>query len=460
MTDVTEETTAAGVQMLTSLGIRLNPEVVDEGPEDEFDSIPSPVAMTTTLAAPPEFAVPRSVLAKMVDQCMLVVPTRDFVPALKNLVLDVEEGRLSITGSDSTATVVTHTAAVRVTKPGRVLIGAHKFSNVVRLAAGSEVRLRAEDQMLHISSPTSEDQRSDWSLRIAGVQDYVQLADLGDLSWHTVDRKDFVRAALAARFAAGSDENDACRMQLDITQGTVTSTDKKVFAQVTGLLPDDLSCEISTAAVDLLVKMLDRNDAEEFRLADTRFHIVAEIGPPEASDRLVVAHISEDFPTEAKNAIQTPLAENRDVLTMRAADLLEALRRSVPTSDEETLAVALKIGVPSVGQVTVATRNRYGDGSSEVLKGELTRPGTDKTPDPRTVILSHQRLAQSVRATGLAYSGGEESDDPGAVRLLLGVDRSRSRPAFVLVCDGIPDGEPGSGAVKVVLTQVRSDWMT
>jgi hypothetical protein len=121
--------------------------------------------------------------------------------------------------------------------------------------------------------------------------------------------------------------------------------------------------------------------------------------------------------------------------------------------------VALRIGHPEPGQVTVTTRNRYGDGSNEVLKGEFTRPGSDKIPDARTVILSHQRLTQAVRAAGLAIPGAEGSDGGGPVRLLLGVDRSRSRPAFVIVSDGIPEGEPGAGTVKSVLTQVRSDWM-
>jgi DNA polymerase III sliding clamp (beta) subunit (PCNA family) len=299
MTDVAEETTAAGVEMLQSLGISLNPAVIEE--DEDLGPIQIPVE-TVTLSSPPEFAVPRSVLVRMVEQCMLVVPSRDFVPALKNLVLDVSGNRLSITGSDSTSTVVTATTAVRVTHPGRVLIGAQKFANIVRLAAGSEVRIRAEDQNLHVSSPTGQASRSDWTLRVAGVQDYVTLANLGDLEWYTVDRKVFSRAVGAVRFAASSDENDAARMQLDVHAGTITTTDKRVFAQVTGQLPSSLSCQISTAAVDLLIKMLDRNDAAEFRLANTRFHIVAEIGPVEAPDRMVVAHITENFPEEARTA--------------------------------------------------------------------------------------------------------------------------------------------------------------
>lgn len=455
MTDVSEETTAAGVGMLASLGINLNPqsEAVDEVEDDLSDLVVEQV--TATLASPPEFSVPRAVLQSMVDQAMLVVPTRDFVPALKNLVIDVTDSRMTITGSDSTSTVVTSTTAVRVVKPGRVLIGAAKFSNVIRRAGGPEVKLRAEEQLLGIESG-----RSSWSLRIAGVQDYVQLADVGDLSWTVVDRHAFVRAVGATRYAAGSDENDPGRMQLDISGGLVTTTDKFSFAQASGMLPEDLHCELSTAAVDLLLKMLDRNDAEEFRLADTEFHTIAEIGPAASPDRMVVAHITEAFPAEAKNAITTPLVENRDELTLDGDELTEALRRAAPTSDEETLAVALKVGSPDPESVTVATRNRYGDVSSEQITATFRRLGSDNVPAARTVLLNHQRLAQAVRAAGLARKGAIDSDSSGAVRLLLGVDRSRSRPAFVVVQDGIPEGEEGAGSVRAVLTQVRSDWMT
>ena len=454
MTDVSEETTAAGVEMLTSLGISLNPaQESDEAPDDLSDlEVAQP---TVTLAAPPQFAVPRGVLQAMVDQVMLVVPTRDFVPALKNLVLDVSEDRLTITGSDSTSTVVASSLAVRVHNPGRVLIGAAKFSNVVKRCVGNEIRLRAEDQLLHIESG-----RLQVSLRIASVQDYVQLADLGDLSWSTVDRHAFTRAVGAVRYAAGSDENDPGRMQLDVHAGTVTATDKISFARAVGMLPAELECELSTAAVDLLVKMLERNDAEEFRLADTPFHTVAEIGPAEAPDRMVVAHITEDFPGEARDAILVPLTENRDELLLNSDELIEALRRAVPTSDEETSAVALRVGVPDGNSVTVATRNRYGDVSSEQIPAEFRRLGSDNAPSPRTVLLNHSRLAQSVRAAGLARPGSTDSDGGGTVRLLLGVDRSRSRPAFVVVQDGLPEGEPGSGSVQAVLTQVRSDWLT
>ncbi|MFA7264761.1 MAG: hypothetical protein WC054_00375 [Candidatus Nanopelagicales bacterium] len=453
MADVSEETTDAGEDILKSLGIDLSaPEAV----EDEEDEILPQVKLpSVVLASPPHFEVPRTVLRRMVDQAMLVVPSGDFVPELKNLVLDASDGRLVITGSNSGSTVVSTSLAVRTLNPGRLLIGAAKFANVIKRASGPTVKLRTEDQLLHIDSGSSS-----WSLRIAGVQEYVRLAALDELTWHSLSRADFTRAVSAVRYAAGSDENDPGRMQLDIHNGIATTTDKTSFAQVRGMLPANLTCELSTSAVDLLVKMLDRNDAQEFRLADTRFHLVAEIGPVDAADRMIVAHNTESFPAEARTIIETPIAENRDEVIVNADTLVEALDRAQPTSDEETLAVALKVGYPEPDELTVATRNRYGDLSSEQLTVTFRRLGSDSAPSPRTVLLNQKRLTEAVRASALARSASNGSDEGVNVRLLLGTDRSRSRPAFVVVQDSLPEGEEAAGSVRAVLLQVRSDWIS
>lgn len=453
MTEQVDESTS----MLEMLGITADDhipddEVVDDGQPDVYE-IEQP---TTVIAAPPSFSVMRQVLTSMVTQAMLVVKTTDFYPPLKNFVLDVSEDRLSITGSDSTSTVVSHTTAVRVERPGRVLIGAQKFFNVVKGAGGMDVTVSVEDQHMQITSGAAS-----WGLRVATEQNnYPPLPDLGDLTWHTVDRKAFDRAIAGTRYAAGSDEVKDHFMQLDISGGTVVASDGVCYAQVLTDMPGDLSCSFPVGGVDLLSKMLERNEAPEFRVADTEYHLVAEVGPAEAPDRLIVAHSHNPFPAEAKSAILAPLAENRDVLTVDGEQLVEALRRAVPTSDDETLAVALRVGVPDASSVQVATKNRYGDLSLETVAGKFVRLGVDTVPPARTVVLNHDRLIKAIRAAQVASPGGEGSDGSTQVRLLLGENRSRSRPAFVLVANGAPEGEPGAGAVQAVLSQVRSEWLS
>lgn len=423
-------------------------EQVDDGAPDTY-VVPEQVA---EVASPPEFTALRSVLTRLVEQAAEVVPSRDFYPPLRNLVLDVADGRLSITGSNSTATVVAHTTAVRVARPGRVLIGAHRFAQMVKRAAGVQIAINVVDQKLHIESGSWHGE-----LRIAGEQgNYPSLPDLGDLEWTTVSRSALDQVFDGCRYAIGSDEARDFYMQVDIRDGVAVATDGTCSAQVAGSLPPELACRISSTGVDLLARMLERNDAEECRIATSDFHLAVEVGPVEAPDRLIVAHVIHEFPPEARASIRVPQAENRDALDVDGDVLIDALRRAAPTADEETSAVALRV---SVDGVEVVTRNRYADGSSEAVPAKFVRLGSDNEPKPRTVVLNHDLLTKAIRAAQQAAPKVEGSEAPSAVRFLLGEDRSKARPAFVLVCNGAPDGEPGAGAVQAVLSQVRSDWL-
>lgn len=441
--------------MLELLGIDVADEESAADAEPVDDGVPDTYVVPEQIAevvAPPEFTALRSVLTRLVEQAAEVVPSRDFYPPLKNLVLEVEDGRLSITGSNSTATVVAHTTAVRIARPGRVLIGAHRFAQMVKRAAGVEIRINVVDQKLHIESGSWHGE-----LRIAGEQsNYPPLPDLGDLEWTTVPRAALDQVFNGCRYAVGSDEARDFYMQVDIRDGVAVATDGTCSAQVSGSLPQELACSVSVTGVDLLARMLERNDAEECRIASSDYHLVAEVGPVEAPDRLIVAHLVNGFPQEARASIRVPQAENRDALDVDGDALVDALRRAAPTADEETSAVALRV---SVDGVEVVTRNRYADGSSEAIPAKFVRLGSDNEPKARTVVLNHELLAKAVKAAQQAAPKVEGSEPPSAVRFLLGEDRSKSRPAFVLVCNGAPDGEPGAGAVQAVLSQVRSDWL-
>jgi DNA polymerase III sliding clamp (beta) subunit (PCNA family) len=302
--------------------------------------------------------------------------------------------------------------------------------------------------MLHISSGSAS-----WSLRVSSTQDYPALPDLGDLEWCAVDRNLLRRALDGVRFAVSKDSTKDFIMQVCINNGEVIATDDACFARVTGCVPLDLLCEISSLGVDLLTKMLDRNDATEFRLARTDYHVVAEIGPSHASDRFIVAKLMNPFPLESRTALITPLAENRDILTLDAHELLDVLRRATPTLDEETSAVAVRVGVPQEGSVQIATRNRYGDLSEEVISATFVVDGTDSVASSRTVILNLDSLSKAVKAAVSASPLSDDVDGAGMVQLLLGTPRSRSRVGWVVVQDA-------SRSMQSALSQIRSDWLS
>jgi DNA polymerase III sliding clamp (beta) subunit (PCNA family) len=441
----------AGVQLLTELGIALGDPSETELSSTNGETLPiSEEELQTPVAevdSPPAFRVQRLIFLSMVEQVMGVVPLRDFYPQLKNILVVASGDRLTLTGSDSTSSVISATSTVRVERAGRVLIGAARFASVIRRAAGAEVVIRCEGSSVHIESGAAS-----WSLRVASVQDYPPLPDTGDLTWHEIDRQAFLRSMVGTRYAVSKDDNKDHILQLDIAGGVVTATDDQRFAQVRENLPPDFAVQLPASGADLLVKMLERNDATQFRVADTPFHVVAEIGPMHAPDRAIIAHLMRPFPPEARTALVAPVAENRDVLTVSANALLEVLRRAAPTADEETGAVALRVGSPEPGRVTVATRNRYGDLSTEVIEASFLVAGSDEVAKARTVVVAHTHLADALKAVVGASPIGDDAEGAGMARVLLGQPRSRSRPAYVLISDA-------GGTVQAVLSQVRSDWI-
>lgn len=441
-----------GLQLLTSLGISV------DSPSDDtmstvntaFEDIAAlPVEAEVNLSSPPSFAVPRLALTAMVEQVMSVVPTKDLYPQLKCVLIEVEEGCLRLTGSDSTSHVVSTTSVVRAERTGRVMIGAQRFAEIVRRAAGPEVSVVCDGPSMRISSGSAS-----WSLRVSSVQDYPPLPDIGDVTWFEIGRDSFIQAITGTSYAVSKDANKDHIAQLDISAGIVTSTDDLRFAQVrSDKLPVEFSCQLPASGAALLLKALDRNDAPQFRIADSQMNIVAEIGPEHAPDRIIISHLMRPFPEVARRGLAEPRTSNRDVLTMQVEDLVAALRRASPTVDDETSAIAIRAGLPEEGKVTIDTQNRYGDLSTEVVDGSFVSTGTDNVASSRSVVVSLDHLSQAVRAIAVASAVSDSEDGAGTVLLYLGQPRSKSRPAYVLISDR-------SGGVQAVLSQVRSNWLS
>lgn len=466
-----EKDAVDGATLLDALGVPDNPPAPMDTPDDGEDglealpagSVSSAVSglgdvfggsgepdAPSVVASPPIFRVRRALLVAMVEQVMLAVPSKDFYPAFKSIKVDVEEGLLTLTGSNSALTVVVSSLAVQVERAGSVMVPGSKFAAVIRGAEGSDVSVAVTASEVRIVSG-----RGSWTLRVSTTQEYPPLPDLADLVWTEVNRFAFDRAVRGARYAAGSDEQRDHFMQLEFASGSAIASDGIRYAQVNADLPMDLSVALATAGVDLVSKMLANNDAKEFRVADGPRHIVVEIGPPDAPDRAIISRLHQPFPAEARRAIAAPLGANRDQCEVGAGELLAALARAKPTGDAETGAVLLRV---SPEELVVESRNRYGDSSTEVMGCRFTQLGSDRTPKSRTVTVVRDHLVKAVMAAhGVSgrSADAEEGEEPvlGDVLLLLGEDRSKSRLASVLVQDR-------EGVAQAVLSQIRSEWLS
>lgn len=453
---MTEQATAQpldGAALLDALGV--TDPVGDEAlaPEDDEGDgvVAEPDVVAGVIGAPPEFVCPRSVLVGMVEQVMLAVPSKDFYPALKSILVEVTDSTLTLTGSNSVTSVISRSLAVQTARPGQMLVSGSKFAAIVRLAAGRDIRVVASPSSVSVSSGGRS-----WTLRPPSTQEYPPLAQFEDLAWVEVERAAYDHAVAGTRYAAGTDIKEDQYMQVVFSGGNAVATDRRRFAQVSAGLPPDLSVSVATAGVDLISKLLSHNDADQFRVADTPRHTVVEIGPVEAPDRAVIGHLARGLPAEDRNALAGPLAANRERCVVVGTELLDALAAARPTQDSESGVVLLRVAPE---ELTVESRNRYGDSSVESIGCTYHAVGTDRAPKPRTISVVRDHLARAVRAAQRATTGvedPEEEDLPAGVEveLLLGEDRSRSRLAPVLVRD-VP-----RGTTQAVLVQVRSEWLT
>jgi DNA polymerase III beta subunit, N-terminal domain len=427
-------------ELLNALGVdTAEPSSTDKPVAAE---LPATIAEVSN---PPKFQISYEALNYGVAQCLLAVPRTDFLISAKNLYLEAFAGKvdsLTITGSSSYVSIASTTHAVSVLRSGRIAVPAAKFAAIVHALPASTVTVTCTDSAVQVEA------EGRWTLRAASVQDAPKLPDTGDLRWWEISRTAFERAVAGTRYAAGSDFSQDSYMQLDFSSHRVTASDGKRLAQIAlDDLPSNLACCFPTLGVDILCKMLKANGSERFHLADGRQHLVAEIGDNESLDKLIVSHLMQPFPADVRGALVGPLNSNRDELLLHPDELIAALNRAKPTIDDETLAIALKIGVPSEGKVTIASRNKYDDSSQEILLGQFRARDTERTAAARTVTVMRDHLATAVRAVTRAAS------QPEQVVLLLGQPRSKARPAPVVVHD--------VGQVAFcVLPQIRSDWIT
>lgn len=113
------------------------------------------------------FTLQREALLKPLQQAVNVVERRQTMPVLANLLVVVEEDRLSVTGSDLEVEMVAQTR-LEQGEPGETTIPARKWFDIVRaLPDGCEVTVRQQQDKVVVSAG-----RSRFTLATLPAQDY------------------------------------------------------------------------------------------------------------------------------------------------------------------------------------------------------------------------------------------------------------------------------------------------
>src|SRR6478736_3787261 len=119
------------------------------------------------------FSLPREALLKPLQQVVNVVERRQTLPVLANLLVQVEDGRLSMTGTDLEVEMVSR-AAVDEAQPGEVTIPARKLFEIVRaLPDGAKVAISQTGDKVTVQAG-----RSRFTLATLPANDFPAIEDL------------------------------------------------------------------------------------------------------------------------------------------------------------------------------------------------------------------------------------------------------------------------------------------
>ncbi len=119
------------------------------------------------------FSLPREALLKPLQQVVNVVERRQTLPVLANLLVQVDDGKVSMTGTDLEVEMVARTA-VEDSEPGEVTIPARKLFEIVRaLPDGARVTVSQTGDKVTVQAG-----RSRFTLATLPANDFPAIEDL------------------------------------------------------------------------------------------------------------------------------------------------------------------------------------------------------------------------------------------------------------------------------------------
>ncbi len=150
-----------------------------------------------------KLTIERSALLKTLAHVQSVVERRNTIPILSNVLVDVADGRLSLTATDMDLTIVDSVAA-EVTEPGATTTPAHTLYDIVRkLPDGAQVEISTTGDNNHITLRAG---RSVFTLATLPREDFPAGGD-GDLPHRfSVQPKDLRNLIDRTRFAISTEE--------------------------------------------------------------------------------------------------------------------------------------------------------------------------------------------------------------------------------------------------------------
>ena len=215
-----------------------------------------------------KFTVEREHLLKPLQQVSGPLGGRPTLPILGNLLLQVADGALSLTGTDLEMEMVARVALIQPHEPGATTVPARKFFDICRgLPEGAEIAVQLEGERMLVRSG-----RSRFSLSTLPAADFPNLDDWQSEVEFTLPQATMKRLIEATQFSmAHQDVRYYLNGMLFETEGEelrTVATDGHRLAVCSMPIGQSLpshSVIVPRKGVIELMRMLDGGDNEKFR---------------------------------------------------------------------------------------------------------------------------------------------------------------------------------------------------
>jgi len=288
-----------------------------------------------------KFTIERAALLKSLGHVQSVVERRNTIPILSNVLLDADNGKLSLTATDLDLTMVESTE-VDVDQPGAITAPAHMLYDIARkLPDGSQVAFQHEPDGGRLAVTSG---RSRFSLASLPREDFPVLSD-GDMAHKfTLDPSALIKLIDRTRFAISTEETRYYLMGIyfhvaesdgaEVLRGV--ATDGHRLARVDMEAPDGAKgmpgVIIPRKAVNEVYKLITESDSPvTIQLSDTKIRFTT------ADAVLTSKLIDGTFPDYTRVIPET----NDKVLEADTKLFAEAVDRVSTVSSEKSRAVKL-----------------------------------------------------------------------------------------------------------------------
>jgi DNA polymerase III subunit beta len=364
-----------------------------------------------------KFEIQQEELQKSLDIIANVVPAKTTLPILTCVLMEVGDGRLTLSATNLDISITTSTDQVEIKDEGKIALPADKFVSFVRTLRSGKVVFAQKGEKINLTCGSAR-----MTQNTMNVEEYPALKKLEETNGIDMEAALLIEMVNETSYSVSRDETRPALMgiNMEITPDSLTlvATDAHRLARshrsMNWTVKDTRSMIVDTAGLRHLPRIVSGSKDEDSTSASITLFLGENQLSFRSGDTVLHARLLEG-PFPDYNAV-IPKDNDKDV-TVDKADLAQAIRRVSIMADRITSQI--RMGVES-GRMEFSARGADGSKSEDEIaisyEGEAMEIGFNfsylqdilKNIKANTVVLS-LRDSQSAALIKPVTEDGEET---------------------------------------------------